>query len=300
MRKKIVCYGEMLWDYLPSGKQPGGAPMNVAFHLSNLQLDPLIISAVGKDELGDELLAFLHKNQLDTSLIQIKNKYPTSTVQANIKNLEVEYDIVKEIAWDYLVFDEKIKKEIIAADLFLYGSLGERNLMSFETLKEILKHAKLKFFDLNLRFPHYTKEKIEWMLHQADFVKMNENEFQICTEWFCKSENETENIAFLIEKYNLKLLCITKGADGASVYNKNKVYHSNGYKVKVKDTIGSGDAFLASIIRAILLEEDMTQSIEFACALGAIVAGSDGATPNISEAMVWDFMKLQTHTNFNN
>ncbi len=287
---KIVCFGEMLWDFLPSGKQPGGAPMNVAYHLHNLSQNPVLISAVGDDELGKELLLFLEKNKLDISHIQISQKHATSTVLANVTELEVTYEIVEHIAWDYIYFDANVKNTIQSADLVLYGSLAERNEQSFKTLQEILKYAKLKFFDWNLRFPHYSKEKIEVMMDAADFVKMNETEWQHCSEWFGESQNQAENIDFVIKKYKIQLLCITKGANGASIYYKNKAYHSNGYKVNVKDTIGSGDAFLAAIIRAILMDEDMEQAIEFACAIGALVAGSHGATPHISESMIHDFL----------
>jgi fructokinase len=289
---KVVCFGEMLWDIVPSGKKAGGAPMNVAFHLKKLGLEPYVISSVGNDSLGDELLEFLNKHKLSKEFIQITDDYPTSTVIANISNVEVQYDIVKDIAWDYIELNDANIEIVKNSELLLYGTLGQRNAKSWDTLLQILPHAKLKFFDLNLREPHYTKEQILTSLEHADIVKMNETELELCAQWFCESKFLDNILEEIIVKFNLQMICYTMGAEGAMIVtNEGKTYLSNGYKVEVKDTIGSGDSFLAAIIQAILQNKDLENQIKFACALGAKVASSHGATPDIELSEVYAMME---------
>ncbi|MFD1819243.1 fructokinase [Pseudarcicella hirudinis] len=297
MTENIICFGEMLWDMLPSGKQPGGAPMNVAVHLKNLGLQVSIISRVGDDELGKELLDFLSEKNIDTSLIQQGQTHLTGVVKANVDNKnEVTYKIVHPVAWDYIQLDETSERAVEDAAVFIFGSLAARSESSQNTLHHLLKKANLKVFDVNLRPPYYNQETVEYLLKQADFVKMNHNELAEISSWYEEYADENQAMANLIQQYDLKALCVTKGENGAKLWQNGKFYDCKGFKVEVKDTIGSGDSFLAALLKGYLNKTEPSENLLFACATGSLVATYLGATPAISESQIQSFI-LQSAPN---
>ena len=150
----IVCFGEMLWDVLPTGKQPGGAPLNVAVHLRNFGLEAQLISRVGHDDLGAELLAFVERKGLGTKYVQRGETHLTGVVKANVSNTnEVTYKIVQPVAWDYIQYEPALSDLVQGAEAFVFGSLAARSPVSRETLYRLLQQAALKVFDVNLRPP---------------------------------------------------------------------------------------------------------------------------------------------------
>ncbi len=284
MKEQVICFGEMLWDMLPSGKQAGGAPMNVAIHLKNFGLPPLMISRVGSDDLGVELIQFLKNEGISTELVQVGNTHLTGVVKVNLddKN-EVTYKIVQPVAWDYIQLDENLIQKVKEADIFIFGSLATRSNQSRETLYELLKIAKTKIFDVNIRPPHYSQEGIEYLLNASDIVKMNHHELAEVAAWYEIEGDEEVKIKSLYQKFNLDILCVTLGADGAAVLSKEGYFTQHGYKVEVQDTIGSGDSFLAAFISNILKGTPIQEALKIACAVGALVATHRGATPRISD-----------------
>lgn len=294
MKTDIICFGEMLWDVLPTGKQPGGAPMNVAVHLKNLGANPQIISRIGNDELGQELLTFITEKGLSTALIQQGETHLTGVVKANVtdKN-EVTYKIVQPVAWDYIQHDETLDKAVEKADLFVYGSLAARSTATADTLFQLLRKARLKVFDVNLRAPHYDQITLEHLFNYADIVKMNAQELTLVSKWYQLDSNEEKAIAGLATRFGLQTICVTKGEHGAVLWTNEQFYRSGGFQVEVKDTIGSGDSFLAALLTYLLQGKPPQESLQFACATGSLVATYRGATPFISTIEIQSFLNAQ-------
>lgn len=295
MQQYICCFGEVLWDMLPSGKLPGGAPMNVATHLQNLGIPAKMISRVGKDELGAEIKAFLESKNCTTEWIQEDETLNTGWVKVQLseKN-EATYTIVHPVAWDFIQTNDTVQQLVNQASALVFGTLASRDDTSYQTLLSILKNLPqetqvLKVFDINLRPPHYSQSLIEEFLQYADIVKLNEDELKIVAKWYDIAGDEEKQLREISQKFDLKTLIVTKGGDGAILLRlekggKKHFYQQAGYKVVVADTIGSGDSFLAGFLKNILNGKSSEYALNFACAIGAVVASHSGANPAISEA----------------
>ena len=292
----VVCFGETLWDFLPGGKQPGGAPMNVAYHLGKLGTNPAVISRVGHDELGKELLSVMDEKGINTDYMQVDNVLPTSTVVARLKdNHEMVYDIVQNVAWDNIMYEDALSTIVKEADYFVFGSLAARSARTRATLFQLLEIAKTKVLDINLRAPHYSRELIETMLAKADVVKLNEAELKLIIEWFTPYQNDEEAISFLQDKFSVHTMVVTKGAEGALLKVGNSLYSHEGYQVVVADTVGSGDSFLAAVIFQLLDHIPNEHILDFANKLGAFITTQKGACPvyQLNEVTTSSFMKRQ-------
>ena len=276
----IVCFGEMLYDYLPDGRFPGGAPMNVALHLHQQGVNTRFISSVGQDEDGTSLLDYLSDRGLPTDLIQIDEVYPTGKVLADVSQSDdVKYEILHPSAWDYIGLDAAIASAVEEADLFLYGSLAARDSASRSTLEELLRLASRTAFDINLRAPHYTRECITPLLEQANILKMNEEEFALLAQWYLNTDPSEEAARQLAQQFELDTVCITRGAEGATLLHGGQWWQQRGFQVTVADTIGSGDAFLATLLGKLLQGDPPEECLRYGCAVGAYVASQPGATP---------------------
>lgn len=284
VRGLFVCFGEMLWDMLPSGKMPGGAPMNVAIHLKNFGHNATIISRVGTDDLGNELVAFVKENGLNTQFIQHGQTHLTGVVKVNMddKN-EVSYKIVKPVAWDYIMLEDQALNAVKDSDCFVFGSLSARSEQTFDTLKKLLEVAPLKVLDINLRPPYYDKETIEFLLQKTDILKLNHLELDEISEWFFEARTLPEKLIRLSNVFQIKTICVTLGKDGAMLLHNNEFFKSAGFPVEVVDTIGSGDSFLATFLSGFLRKENIEELLVKSCVVGALVATHHGATPLISE-----------------
>ncbi|MEC4005102.1 carbohydrate kinase [Flavobacterium sp. SUN052] len=293
MNKKIVCFGEVLWDVLPTEKIAGGAPMNVSIRLQSLGIETKMISKIGKDSLGNALLEIIKNKNVATSLIQIDEKLSTGEVLVHLnENGSATYDIVYPSAWDKIELNDENKKAVQEADALVYGSLACRDEVSRSTLLSLLKLAKYKIFDVNLRPPFYSISFLKEMMDLADFVKLNDEELLEITQALgSKTDSIHDNILFLSELTNTKTICVTKGKDGAVLYSNNQFYSNNGIEVKVADTIGAGDSFLAALLSKVLYTNDYSYAVEFGCIVGALVASHKGANPEISADAINLFLK---------
>ncbi|MGB4399487.1 MAG: carbohydrate kinase [Daejeonella sp.] len=283
---KVVCFGEILWDNLPGGRKPGGAPMNVAYHLNQLGIISTLISKVGSDQNGEDLLKFINKKGISTEYCQTDMMYNTSTVEVNIgSDHEVSYEIVSPVAWDFILPEKRMDQLVAAADAFVFGSLAVRNPTSFKTLQSLLKASRYRVFDVNLREPHFTKETITILLQHADLLKLNSHELNLISSWFGNSQNERQMINMLQERFGIKEIVVTKGANGAAYYSKSEQFTIPAFKVEINDTIGSGDSFLAAFLGQKLKGQSVQDCLISAAALGAFVASQPGACPdyNISD-----------------
>lgn len=278
---KVLCVGEVLWDLLPSGPKAGGAPMNVATHMRKFGIDADFAGRVGDDKLGNELKDFISRSGLSTNLIQTDYERPTSTVVVELcENNQVKFEIVDNVAWDGFEASDDIKAAAHKADVIIYGTLASRHSFARENILSLLENSSLKLIDVNLRPPFNTREVAEILLRKADIAKLNDDELRVIGGWHGKKPVEKDLAKWFSEEYNCKMVCITRGANGAIIYDGRNFSEHPGYKVNVVDTVGSGDAFLAGFLAKYLSGLAIGEALDFACATGAFVASKAGATPD--------------------
>jgi len=275
------CFGEVLWDVLPDGAQPGGAPLNVAYHLTRLGLNTGIVSKIGDDEPGRQLLALIAGWGVDNQFLHVDHTYDTSKVIANMNDQnEVSYDIVFPVAWDFISADKNVAEMLMPSTYLVYGSLASRNDVTRSTLVELLETNAIKVFDINLRPPHIDKGLLRLLLSKADIVKFNTAELELVGQMFGDGKgDEMQRVQFLQQAFFIQEVIVTHGADGATYYRNSKSYSIPGKPIQVADTIGSGDAFLAAFIANHKLNIAPQQILERAVAMGAFVATKKGGCP---------------------
>jgi fructokinase len=291
---KIVCFGEVLWDVFSTHKKIGGAPLNVAVRLKSFSHEVSMISAIGDDDLGKLILEFLKEKGVNTTHIQVLKDFETGEVQVTLnKKGAATYKIIHPKAWDKIEFTKTASDLVKHADAFVFGSLITRDNVSKNTLSELLKFANYKVFDVNLRKPFFDKKILLELMKEADFIKFNDEElYEIASYLGSPFHNLEQNVYFLAKKTETKHICVTKGEHGALLLYDSELYYNSGYQVKVADTVGSGDSFLATLISSLLQKETPQKAINKACAVGALVAQKEGANPIISDEELSVFMNL--------
>jgi fructokinase len=289
---KIVCFGEVLWDVFPTHEKIGGAPLNVASRLSSFNHNIVMVSAIGQDEYGQKIIEYLNENRVNTENIQIKKEFQTGKVNVMLNEKgSASYDIKYPRAWDKIRFTEGARNVVVNSDAFVFGSLVARDETSRATLYQLIEFAKYKIFDLNLREPYYTTEVLVYLMGKADFIKFNDDElYEVCKILGSKYSSLEQNLKFIAEKINTKHVCVTKGPHGAVLLYDNKLFYNSGFQIKVIDTVGAGDSFLGLLTSQLLNKVNPKKAIDFACAVGALVAQSEGANPKISIENINEFI----------
>lgn len=294
--RNIICFGEVLWDMLPTGAKPGGALMNVAIHLIRQGQSPKLVSKIGNDKLGQELVDFFTETGLDQELMQVDETLPTSQVIIHLdENKNATYEICEPVAWDNIQLTRENLEAAEQADLVIFGSLALRNKTSRETLLHLLENTKAtRLLDVNLRPPYDYPDVINEMLKKADFIKLNDDELEIIAGWYKKNGTEPKLIRWISEFFKCPVVCVTRGENGAVLFIENKFYEHSGFKVKAVDTVGAGDSFLASLIANLSKNENPQKALEYACATGAFVASQKGAVPVYTEKEIKMIMNKGT------
>lgn len=293
-RLNIVCFGEILWDVFPTHKKIGGAPLNVALRMKSVGVSSSIISKIGNDENGKEIIEYIEDHNMSSELIQADSDYKTGVVHVMINEKgNASYDIHYPSAWDKILINYTTEQQVSEADAFVFGSLICRDEISRTSLLSLLDKAKYKILDANLRSPYYTTDVLIELMNKADFIKLNDEELVEISKKMDSPYNSFEqNIIFIAEKTNTKQICVTKGAFGAVLFSNGKFYYNSGYFVNVVDTVGAGDSFLATLIVRLLRGKSPQKSLNYACAIGALVAASEGANPQIHEKEIKEFMMI--------
>tara|TARA_R110002096_G_scaffold436068_1_gene666779 strand:+ start:12279 stop:13163 length:885 start_codon:yes stop_codon:yes gene_type:complete len=289
---KVVCFGEVLWDVFPTQKKIGGAPLNVASRLSSFNHSVTMLSAIGQDEYGNKLIDYLKENNINTDCIQVLHEYKTGKVKVMLNDKgSASYDIKYPRAWDKISLTEGSKLAVKNSDAFVFGSLVARDDASRKTLYALLDIAKYKIFDLNLRPPYYTQDVLTYLMQKADFIKFNDDElYEVSKKMGSKYNSLEQNLMFIAEKTKTKHICVTKGPHGAVLLYNGKLFYNSGFLIKVVDTVGAGDSFLGTLISQLLNNINPQKAIDFACAVGALVAQSEGANPKITESEIETFI----------
>lgn len=282
----VLSFGEILWDLFPDYKKPGGSPANLAYHLHVLGNKTDLISAVGDDENGHELLDFIKTKRLPTNHIQILPEQPTGTVDVVFHDGEPSYTINEPAAWDYIESSQGLNELVKSADAICYASLSQRSEVSEQTLLKILETTKasaLKVFDLNLREPFINKEAIINQINSSDVIKFNEDELKKVSSWF-----NTEDLpGYLIEKNPNVCLLITLGAKGSTLINTSGSYSQKAFPITGEgDFVGVGDAFLACATHLLLKQRSSNEVLLKANRYAGFIASQKGGMPDVPDNII--------------
>ncbi|MCF7885485.1 MAG: carbohydrate kinase [Candidatus Marinimicrobia bacterium] len=279
----IAGLGEILWDIFPDNRRPGGAPANFIYHIQQLGYSGKIISAVGQDKLGNEILDWLEKKGLDESYITKSKQYSTGRVEVKLDSGgEPEYNIIENVAWDYLPYSTKIEELAPKVSAVCFGSLAQRNQQSRETIQQFLQHTAndcIKIFDINLRQNFYTKDLIIKNLKITNILKLNTDELTEIAEMFSIQGSEDKQLHQILHKYDLDLIALTKGSHGSRLFSNHESSYLKPLDTKIKDTVGAGDSFTAGLVSGLLRDLPLKQCHTNANLLASYVCSKSGATP---------------------
>lgn len=284
MNKIVVGMGEALWDVLPEGKKIGGAPANFAYHVSQFGLPSCVVSAIGDDALGKEIIENFTSKGLDQLIAEVP--YPTGTVQVEIDQTGIPlYDIKENVAWDNIPYTEHLDALAKRTKAVCFGSLAQRNVVSRETINHFLDTMpkdddSLIVFDVNLRQGFYNKEILCKSMQNCNILKINDEELTTVSRMFGYPGIDLQDKCWiLLGKYNLKMLILTCGINGSYVFTPGNVSFQPTPKVEVADTVGAGDSFTAAFIASILKGKSVTEAHSIAVKTSAYVCTQKGAMP---------------------
>lgn len=284
----VVGMGEALWDVLPEGKKIGGAPANFAYHVSQFGLDSAVVSAIGDDHLGAEIVENFDEKHLNHHLAIVP--YPTGTVQVELDDAGVpSYEIKENVAWDNIPFTDDLKELAHHTKAVCFGSLAQRSVVSRETINSFLDEMpidedSLVVFDVNMRQGFYTKEILCDSMSRCNILKINDEELVTVARMFGYPGIDLENKCWiLLGKYNLKMLILTCGVNGSYVFTPGQVSFVETPKVEVADTVGAGDSFTAAFISCILKGMPVKEAHRRAVEVSAYVCTQNGAMPILPE-----------------
>ena len=289
MENIIVGIGEILWDVFPEGKVLGGAPANFAYHVSQFGFDGVAVSAIGADDLGDEILVSLNKKQLNY-LVE-KTPFPTGTVQVTLSGKGIpQYEICQKVAWDNIPFTPEMEVLARKTKTVCFGSLAQRNHASRITINKFLDLVPtdaLKIFDINLRQHFYSQELIEHSLTRCNVLKINDEEVVLVAKLFgWENMTETEICKQLIENYLLEMVVLTKGIEGSYVITKNDISFQPTPLVEVADTVGAGDSFTAGFVASLLSGKNISEAHKIAVEVSAFICTQHGAMPQLPDSIL--------------
>ncbi len=284
MNDIVVGMGEALWDVLPEGKKIGGAPANFAYHVSQFGLPGYVVSAVGDDALGKEIVENFTSKGLNQLIAEVP--YPTGTVQVEIDQAGIpQYDIKENVAWDNIPYTDSLEALAKRTKAVCFGSLAQRNVVSRETINHFLdampqSDDSLVVFDVNLRQGFYNKEILCNSMSRCNILKINDEELVTVSRMFGYPGIDLQDKCWiLLGKYNLKMLILTCGINGSYVFTPGNVSFQPTPKVEVADTVGAGDSFTAAFISSILKGRSVQEAHSRAVRTSAYVCTKKGAMP---------------------
>jgi len=302
MPDEFFAFGEILWDCLPSGRHAGGAPFNVTAHLAQIGVSASLISCIGRDVLGDEILKVAQDKGVNTQFVtRARIGLGTGTVLVTVDaNGNATYELVQPAAWDEIRVSAEALEAVSKARALIYGSLAGRSPYNLEQLERLLAvKGPLKFFDVNLRPPFADAPLVVQLARRADVLKLNDGEVGQLAAWLRTGEMKHDTprdaaaianaCAIIAEATNASRICVTLAEEGAALWERGKLVTAPAPKVVVKDTVGAGDAFMAGLMVGLTRGTDTRKVLADACRLGAFVASHHGATPLLPPEIVAEF-----------
>lgn len=278
---EVLCVGEVLWDALPEGLFLGGAPFNVACHLRAAGTPASIVSRVGDDRLGDEVVRRARRFGVGVDLLQTDRRLPTGFVRVVVdEEGNPKFEIMAPAAWDEIAATDALLARADAARAIVFGTLAQRHAVSRTTIERLWESSALMVLDLNLRPPFDDPEIVRRSLRRADVVKLSAGELSRVAGWFALAGSEREMVARLADMFACPVVCLTRGRAGAALWREGRWSEHPGFEVEVRDTVGAGDAFLAVFLAGLLAggQEDELL-LQHANLMGAYVATQFGALP---------------------
>ena len=280
----VVGIGEMLWDVFPEGKKLGGAPLNFSHHCCQLGATAHPVSAVGADPDGAEIRQILALKNLPDAHVQTDKEHPTGRVNVTLQNGKPSYEILAEVAWDYIRFDQNLRDLASRADAVCFGSLAQRSSVSRATILaflEAMRPEALRIFDVNLRQNFYSKEILETSLRQSNIFKLSDEELPTLARFFDLSGQVLDQLQALRQMFDLRLVAYTRGGEGSLLVTANETSDHPGFPTQVKDTVGAGDSFTATLCMGLLKNLPPNEINRRACQVAAFVCTQSGATPTL-------------------
>lgn len=288
--KLIVGIGEALWDMLPEGKKLGGAPANFAYHVSQFGLDSMVVSAIGRDQLGDEIISQLNDKNVNRLIDKVA--YPTGTVQVEIDQAGIpQYEIKENVAWDNIPYTAALETVAERTRAVCFGSLAQRSVVSRTTINRFLdampqSDDNLIVFDVNLRQGFYNKEILCNSMNRCNVLKINDEELVTVSRMFGYPGIDLQDKCWiLLGKYNLKMLILTCGINGSYVFTPGNVSFQPTPTVEVADTVGAGDSFTAAFISSIIKGKSIAEAHKRAVDVSAFVCTCNGAMPQLPPSL---------------
>lgn len=283
-QRTIVGLGELLWDLFPAGKQLGGAPANFAYISSLLGEEGIAASRLGQDDLGAEALLRLADLGLSTEFIQRDVVHPTGTVKVEVDPAgQPRFQIAQPVAWDFLEWTPQWQQLAQRTDAVCFSTLAQRSESSRSTMRSFLLGARpgaVRVCDINLRQNFFDAEVVEASMKLASIVKLNHEELPRVMHLIGREHRtEKESARHLLASFDLQLICVTRGTSGSLLLSRQECDEHPGFKVKVADTVGAGDAFTAAMVHGYLRGASLAQINETSNRVGAWVASQAGATP---------------------
>jgi fructokinase len=296
-RVSLISFGEILWDIVDGQAKLGGAPLNLAANAAGLGVNAYLLSCVGDDDLGHGAVIEAKRLGVDVSGVQCSASHPTGTVLVTLSDGQPEYDIVRDVAWDYIEPPPELHSaaSLGGANAICFGTLAQRGEQSRQALHSLVASMSgvALFYDVNLRQQFYTAEIVKWGLERARIVKVNDAEADILSRLlFDKDLSQAEFARAVIETFGVAVVLVTLGADGCLVATPSAVTRLEGYRVKVVDTIGAGDAFSAGFLSAWLRGKSPLDAAAIGNALGAYTATQRGGAPNFSNEFLLQLAQL--------
>jgi fructokinase len=302
MNTEFYSFGEILWDCLPSGRHAGGAPFNVAAHLVQLGVSASLISAIGRDQLGDEILKVAQDKGVNTQFVtRARIGLPTGTVLVSVDaNGNAIYELVQPVAWDEITVLPETLEAVAQCRALIFGSLACRSPYNLDQLNRLLEiEGPMKFFDVNLRPPFADPPLVVDIAKRADVLKLNDDEVGKLASWLRTGEATlntprsldalAEACAAVAKATNTSRICVTRAAEGAALWENGNLLSAPAPKVVIKDTVGAGDSFMAGLMVGLTRGTDTQKVLENACRVGAFVASHNGATPLLPPEIIQEF-----------
>jgi fructokinase len=289
MGHQILALGEVLWDLLPSGKQLGGAPANFTYQCRSLGADARLVTRVGDDALGREVLERFRLLGLPTQPVQVDPELPTGTVDVALApDGQPRFTIREHVAWDRIEADEASLARAASADAVCFGSLSQRGERSRSAIRELVSAGRpgaLRLFDVNLRHPFIDRDVIAGSLTLANALKLNDQELSEMAAMFGLSADVRDSMVELADRFGLSVVALTRGAHGAVLLADGDWSDRPGLPVTVSDTIGAGDAFTAALVVGRLAGRPLEEINRHANEVAAFVCSQPGGTPTLPDAL---------------
>jgi fructokinase len=289
----MVGVGEILWDLLPNGRQVGGAPSNVAWHAAQLGLWSVVVSAVGDDDLGRELLVLMDELGIDRSYVAIDPDHPTGTAGVQLdRHGNSTFTITEGVAWDHIALHAGLPHLAVQADAVCVGTLAQRCEASRETIQAFLAATRkdcLRIYDVNLRQHYFNHTILDRTLGCCQVVKLNEQEWPMVAKLLDLPHDLRSGAMAMRRRYDLRLVAVTRGAEGSVLCDAIGLHDHAGIDVQVVDTIGAGDAFTAALGVGLLRHLPLPALHDLAARTAAFVCTKAGATPRLPSELATAF-----------